>query len=89
MRRTTICSRPDIDPKQIIPTGWSLGAAAAIDLASRKPVAAVATFSAFTSMPAMAHNLLPWVPSSLLLRHQFGNERKVASIDRPIFMATG
>src|SRR4051794_9609496 len=84
-----LCSRPDVDPAQIIPTGWSLGAAAAIDLASRKPVAGVATFSAFTSMPDMAHNLLPWFPTSLLLRHRFDNERKIATITAPAFLAHG
>jgi fermentation-respiration switch protein FrsA (DUF1100 family) len=84
-----LLTRSDVDPHQIIPTGWSLGAAAAIDLAARKPVAGLATFSAFTSMPDMAHKLLPWFPTSLLLRHRFQNERKIAAIDVPIFLAHG
>jgi fermentation-respiration switch protein FrsA (DUF1100 family) len=73
----------------MVPVGWSLGAAAAIDLASRKPVAGIVTVSAFTSMHDMAHKLLPFMPTSLLLRHHFENERKLRSIDRPIFIAHG
>src|SRR5207248_7185576 len=56
---------------KIISAGRSIGTAAAIDLASRRPVGAVATFSAFTSMVDVAHQVLPWYPTSLLLRHRF------------------
>lgn len=84
-----LAHRPDIDPKKIVPVGWSLGAAAAIHLASTKPVAALATFSAFTSMTDMGRQILPWLPTSLLLHHRFENERKMASVTCPIFMAHG
>jgi fermentation-respiration switch protein FrsA (DUF1100 family) len=72
-----------------VPVGWSLGAAAAIDLASRKPVAGIVTVSAFTSMGDMARKLLPFMPTSLMLRHHFENERKLRSLDLPIFIAHG
>jgi fermentation-respiration switch protein FrsA (DUF1100 family) len=84
-----LLTRADVDPKQIIPVGWSLGAASAIDLASRKPVAGVAAFSAFTSMADMGRAVLPWFPTSLLLRHRFENERKLREIGCPIFLAHG
>jgi fermentation-respiration switch protein FrsA (DUF1100 family) len=84
-----LLSRNDINRNKMVPVGWSLGAAAAIDLASRKPVAGIVTVSAFTSMHDMAHKLLPFMPTSLLLRHHFENERKLRSIDRPIFIAHG
>jgi fermentation-respiration switch protein FrsA (DUF1100 family) len=84
-----LISRPDIDKNKIVAAGWSLGAATAIDLASRRPVAGLATFSAFSNMQAMAHRLLPWFPSGLLLRHRFENTHKIATIDRPIFIAHG
>src|SRR5207248_9669521 len=82
-------TRRDIDPRQIVPVGWSLGAAAAIDLASRKPVGGVATFSAFSSMADMGRKMLPWFPTSLLLRHRFENERKMAQVSCPSFLAHG
>jgi pimeloyl-ACP methyl ester carboxylesterase len=81
--------RADVDPKKIVPMGWSLGAATAIDLASREPVAGVATFSAFTSMADMARRVLPIFPSSLLLKHRFETERKIATLKCPIFLAHG
>jgi fermentation-respiration switch protein FrsA (DUF1100 family) len=84
-----LLTRSDVDPNQIIPVGWSLGAAAAIDLASRKPVAALATFSAFTSMRDMGRHVLPWFPTSLLLRHRFENQRKLRGITCPVFLAHG
>jgi pimeloyl-ACP methyl ester carboxylesterase len=84
-----LLSRDDINRNKIVPVGWSLGAAAAIDLASRKPVAGVVTVSAFTSMHDMAHKLLPFMPTSLMLRHHFENERKLRSLDLPIFIAHG
>jgi uncharacterized protein len=84
-----LLTRADVDPRQIIPVGWSLGAAAAIDLASRKPVAGVAAFSAFTSTGDMGRHVLPWFPTSLLLRHRFENERKLRGIGCPIFLAHG
>ena len=82
-------NRSDIDPKKIVPMGWSLGAATAIDLASRHPVAGLATFSAFTSMSDMARRVLPIFPSSLLLKHRFENEPKLANLACPMFIAHG
>jgi uncharacterized protein len=84
-----LLSRKDIDHRLIVPTGWSLGAAVAIDLAARYPVAGLATFSAFTSMGDMAGGLLPWLPTSLLIRHRFESERKIREIDVPTLIVHG
>jgi fermentation-respiration switch protein FrsA (DUF1100 family) len=84
-----ITHRADVDPRQIIPTGWSIGAGTAIDMAHRHPAAAVATFSAFTSLPDMARHLLPMFPTKWLLRHRFDNERKLRDLAMPTFLAHG
>jgi len=84
-----LLSRNGINRNKIVVFGWSLGAAAAIDLASRKPVAAIMTISAFTSMADMARGLLPFLPTSLLLQHHFENERKLREIDLPVFIGHG
>jgi uncharacterized protein len=81
--------RPDVDPNKIVAAGWSLGAAVATDLAAHRPVAALATFSAFTSMTDMGR-LRAWcLPTSLLLRSRFDNLSKISTIACPIFNAHG
>ena len=84
-----LVSRPDIDKSKIIAAGVSIGGAVAIDLAARKPAYALATFSTFTSMPDMARDLFPWLPTSLLLKHRFESESKIRQIKVPIFIAHG
>jgi hypothetical protein len=84
-----IAKRKDIDPKQIIPVGISIGGGAAIHLASVRPVAGVATFSAFTNLPEVAHHLFPYLPTSLLIRYRFDNEATLRKLDVPVFLAHG
>lgn len=80
---------PECDPHKIAAVGTSLGGAVAIDLAARKPVAALATFSTFTSMSEMAQREYPWLPAALLLRHRFPSEGKLRRVHCPIFLAHG
>jgi hypothetical protein len=84
-----LLSRKDIDPKRIVPMGWSLGGAVAIDLASRRPAAGLVTISAFTNLRAMAHQFTPWAPLSMILKYRFDNLSKLSSISCPIFIAHG
>ncbi len=84
-----LVKNPAIDSHKIVAAGWSLGAAVAIDLASRREVAAVVTFSAFESMAAMGHKQYPWLPVSLLLKHRFDNLKKISQIKSPILLVHG
>jgi uncharacterized protein len=84
-----LIARNDINPKKIVAMGWSLGGAVAIDLASRRDIAGVITLSAFTSMPAIAHQLIPWLPVSLILKYRFDNVDKLAGISSPILIIHG
>jgi fermentation-respiration switch protein FrsA (DUF1100 family) len=84
-----LMNRPDIDAKKIVPLGWSLGAAAAIHLASTRDVPCVVTISAFTSMADLARRLFPILPTGLILKHHFENEKKLHTIRVPIFLAHG
>ena len=84
-------TRADVDATKIIASGWSLGAAVAIDVAHRRPVIGLATFSAFTSYVDMGRAMLPWFPApvSMLARYRFASVEKVRTIGVPIFIAHG
>jgi uncharacterized protein len=84
-----LLSRDDVDSKQIVAIGWSLGAAVAVDLASRRHVAGLVTVSAFTSLRAMAQQFISWLPMSLILKYRFDNERKLAEISCPVLIVHG
>ena len=71
-----LLSRDDVDSKYIVAIGWSLGAAVAIDLASRRHVAGLVTVSAFTSLRDMAQQFISWLPMSLILKYRFDNEKE-------------
>lgn len=84
-----LLTRSDIDSKKIIAGGWSLGAAVTIDLAARKPLAGVISFSAFTSAADLASGILPFVPVNLLLRHRFESQKKLVNVPCPILIGHG
>jgi pimeloyl-ACP methyl ester carboxylesterase len=88
-----LLTRTDIDRTKIVPTGWSLGAAVAIDLAAKHAnqghIKAVMTFSAFTSVADVGRFHYPVLPVSMLLRHKFLSEEKIAKIAVPILIGHG
>ena len=84
-----LLTRRDIDPRKIVIVGRSIGGGPAIDLASRRPVAALATFSAFTSMNDMAQKVVPVYPTRWLVSTHMNNLSKIGNVKCPIFMAHG
>jgi fermentation-respiration switch protein FrsA (DUF1100 family) len=84
-----LLTRSDIDKSRIIPAGWSLGSAAAIEIASKHNSPALITMSAFTSMKEMARKVLPFFPTELMLKHHFENETKIRSIACPVLIIHG
>jgi len=84
-----LLARKDIDPKRIIICGWSLGSGVAVDLAARQPVAGLAVFGAFTSLPECGQRLFPFLPVGLILQYRFESERKMSSVKCPVFLAHG
>jgi pimeloyl-ACP methyl ester carboxylesterase len=84
-----LLSRGDVDPSRIVVAGWSLGSGVAVDLASRRPVAALAIFCPFTSLTDMARLAYPFIPVSWLLSHRFESETKLARIECPVLIGHG
>ncbi len=84
-----LLTRQDIDSGRIIAAGWSLGGAVAIDLASRRRVAGLATFSSFTSMADMAKRVFPFLPTAILLRHRFDSLGAIDRVECPILIGHG
>ena len=82
-------ARNDIDKSKIISVGLSIGCGTAVDLAARKTVAGLVLFAPFTSMDDMGRHQMPWFPTSLMLRHHFNNEQKIANLNIPILIAHG
>ena len=82
----------NIEPREIVIYGHSLGAAIGIELASHHPEAAgLIAESAFTSVVDMAKNepAYSWLPVGLLVRQKFASIAKVPSIKMPILFIHG
>ena len=86
--------RPDIDQKQLVIAGYSLGSGVAVDLAAheisaQQPVAGLALFAAYTSMADMGHQEYPVYPSGLLrliLRYPFASDAKMSQVTCPVLL---
>ncbi len=81
-----------VHPAQIVVSGWSLGAAVAIDLASRKQVAGLIALSAFTNIPEQARAMFPRIPQSvvrLFIKERFDNLSKIRKVTCPILIVHG
>lgn len=78
-------------PEQVVLYGHSLGTAAAVDLAARKPCGALILESGLSSASDMASMILPWVPAWI---HRYGQNhfesaKKLERIDAPVFVVHG
>lgn len=73
-------------PQDIIIFGRSLGGAVAVHLASRQNPAALIVESTFTSVPDLAAELYPWLPSRWLSRFQYNSLQKIKSVTCPVLV---
>jgi fermentation-respiration switch protein FrsA (DUF1100 family) len=75
-----------IDPSQIVLFGRSLGAAVAIELATRTDPVGLIVESAFTSVPDLGAQLYPFLPVRLLSRYRYDNLGRIASVRAPLLV---
>jgi len=77
----------DINAKQIIIFGRSLGASIASWLASKHTPAALIIESGFTSVPSMGQRLYPFLPIRWLSQYKYNTQQYVKNITCPVMVA--
>ncbi len=78
-----------IHPDRIVLHGRSLGAAIATRLAARQSPAALVIESTFTSMPEVAAELYPLLPTRLLVRHRYPVREHLKQVHCPVLVVHG
>ena len=73
-----------VPPHAIVLYGWSLGAAVAVDLASRLPPAAIILEGAPASLIDLTGRRYPFFPLRLFMRSSFDSIRKIGQIPAPV-----
>jgi fermentation-respiration switch protein FrsA (DUF1100 family) len=74
------------DPRTIIVYGESLGAAIAVDLASKVPVGGVIIEEPFTSAGDVGQKMFPFLPVRWLVRNKYDTLSKIAGIHAPLLI---
>jgi hypothetical protein len=72
--------------EEIIVAGRSLGGAVAAWLAARRRPAALVLEAAFTSVPDMAAELYPYLPTSLLSRFRYDTRAALGAVNGPVLV---
>src|SRR5262249_36077461 len=77
--------------ERLVLYGQSLGTTAAIDVASRRPCAALIVESGLSSASDMGAVSFPWLPRRLhfLARNRFESARKIAGVKCPVLVPHG
>ena len=82
-------NKKDVQDKNIILYGESLGTAIAVEIAQHKKYAGIILESPFTSMVNMGKKYYPFFPVSFLLKDKFESYRKIQKISVPIIVMHG
>jgi len=75
-----------VAPERLIVMGRSLGAAPAVWLAEQRPAAALIMESPFRSLPAVAADHYPWLPTGWLCRFAYDNEQRLTDMRLPMLL---
>ena len=78
-----------VPPHAIVIYGWSLGAAVAVDMASRLPPAAMILEGAPASLADLTRRRYPFFPLRLFMRSPFDSIRKIGTIPAPVLFLHG
>ena len=86
--RQWLAERENIDPRDVIIMGRSLGGAVAVDLA-QDGARGLVLESTFTSIPEMAAVHYPWLPFRRLIRNRFDSVTKIGAYQGPLLQSHG
>jgi hypothetical protein len=84
-----VLSRPDVDPERIVYFGRSLGAAVAVELATRRPPFALILESPLPSIAELARHHYPFLPVGGLLRTKYDSLSKIGRVRVPLLVLHG
>ena len=82
-----LLSEENINGNQIIIFGRSLGASIAAWLASQQPAAGLIVESGFTSVPAMAKRLYPFLPTHWLTHFSYNTREYISRVSYPVLIS--
>ncbi|MCZ6866434.1 MAG: alpha/beta hydrolase [Chloroflexi bacterium] len=82
-------SRSDVSHERIVYYGRSLGAAVAVDLATRHPPYGLILESPFPSIRYMARQAYPFLPIWPLIKARYDSLTKIAKVEAPILILHG
>lgn len=79
----------DVPPARTVLLGQSVGTGVAAEMARRGLGARLALLSPYTSMPALAARLLPYLPARWLVRDRLDTAAKAPAITLPVLIVHG
>jgi fermentation-respiration switch protein FrsA (DUF1100 family) len=80
---------PEVNPKNIIVWGTSLGGAVATEVAAQRPAAGLVLESTFTSGKDVAHLLYPFLPVGPFMHSKFNTIDKIRTLHLPVLVMHG
>ncbi|MBL8861600.1 MAG: alpha/beta hydrolase [Planctomycetes bacterium] len=75
------------DGRRVALYGESLGGAVAIELARRRPCAALIVEDTFTTLPDVGARVYPWLPVRWLSRNRYASLEKIGALGTPLLVA--
>ncbi len=87
--RAWLAERENIDEKDVVLLGRSIGGTVAVDLAARDGARALVLEGAFTSITDVAAYYYPWLPVRLFLRTRLDAAGKIADYHGPLLQSHG
>lgn len=87
--RAWLAQRTGVAEQEIVLVGRSLGTGVSVDLAARDGAKGLILISAFTSLPDVAQNIYPFVPTHWLMRNRLDSLSQIALYRGPSLLLHG